>query len=356
MRTGRPASGWHCRLLFAAATCVVFGLGLGQAHICAGQEKRTASVEVTEKWVSDRITGLHLGAVDGVIETPLGTIWVSDPLNSEVVSINPSEGTAVVVAREGEGPGEVDSPDRIARTPDGGIAVFDLSQVEIFTPEGRPLRRVRFATEVAWPRGFAVLSSGAFVVSGGIFGVEGPLHYFDPEGRLLHSWGDPPEAENWMARMVGGGGPVFAAPDGGLLYSQAAPHRIVRYELDPAGDSVDVRGRVVAEIPDWLEHPGDGVVVETGEGASWSRSYHPWFPQSRGVFQLSGGSVLNVVVFRDEGRSVWQVFGPAGELAAEGEVDVPYVPWFLCDNGDVLATRVSEATDVPLVVRLGLDW
>ena len=70
------------------------------------------------------------------------------------------------------------------------------------------------------------------------------------------------------------------------------------------------------------------------------------------MFELADGRILNVVVYNDDGYSVWQVFERSGELAAVGRAEVPYVPWFLCEDGTVLATRLVAATDVPVVVRL----
>lgn len=106
-----------------------------------------------------------------------------------------------------------------------------------------------------------------------------------------------------------------------------------------------------------LVHPGDGVILEEGEGDDWARTFHPYFPQSSGVFRLKDGRILNVVVYRDDGYSVWQVFGPeTGELVAAGRVNEPYVPWYLCEDGTVLAARLEPDTDVPIVVRLEITY
>lgn len=54
-------------------------------------------------------------------------------------------------------------------------------------------------------------------------------------------------------------------------------------------------------MPEMLVHPGDGVIFEEGEGDDWARTFHPYIPQSSGVFRLKDGRILNVVVYRDDG-------------------------------------------------------
>ena len=77
---------------------------------------------------------------------------------------------------------------------------------------------------------------------------------------------------------------------------------------------------------------------------------------------MNGGLVLNVVVMSDDGRSVWQLFSDTGaenrlaELVAETTVGQAYHPWFMCGNGDILATRRDPATDMWVVVRLQIDF
>lgn len=314
-------------------------------------------LEITELWTSEGVDGLLLASADGVAETPHGMIWVSDPRVETVWAIDPRANTSTIVSRSGEGPGEVGGPDRIAVLPDGNMAVFDMGKIEVITPEGIPVRRVRLPLELSWPKGFAVLPSGGFAISGGIYSIDAAIHEFGPDGKLVRSWGDQSPALDFRARIVGSGGALYAGADG-LLYSQAAPHRITEYEYGP-GDTLV--GRIVAEMPGLLVHPGDGVIVETGEGDAWRRSFRPYFPQSRAVFELSDGRIMNVVVHRDDGYSVWQLFGAQPDetglraLDAAGRADMAYVPWFLCPDGTIIATHITPATGVPVVVRLRVE-
>ncbi len=265
-----------------------------------------------------------LASVVGVAESAPGMIWISDgsPASNRLVIVREAGGAETVVGRPGEGPGEIRSAGRIAVTPEGNVVMYDILGIAVveYSATGEPLSRIRLPVQVRWPKGFAVLASGEFVLSGPVLGIDHAIHRFGREGRLVESWGERAKANHWRASAIATGGPVYALGDGSLLYSQGTPHRIVRYM------------------------PSEG-----------SRS------GSRGIFEMNGGSVLNVVVMSDEGRSVWQLFGPADalggpvELLAEAEVAKAYHPWFKCENGDVLATRRDTTTDVPVVVRLRVD-
>ena len=306
------------------------------------------NLSVTEIWSSERVRNLVLSAAEGVAEAPDGRIWISDPMAMAVYAVDTDGNTFTRIAREGEGPGEVEGPDRIAITPDGNLAVFDYAKIEVYTPAGEPVRRVKLVVEVVWPKGFAALPDGGFAISGGIMTVSAPIHRFDADGNLIRSWGEPSPALGFRERMVGGGGALYAAPDG-LMYTQSAPHRITLYDYDEEGPE---QGRTLAELPGTLVHPGDGVIVESGSGSSWRRTFRPYFPQSRAVFPLEDDRFLNVVVFKDDGYSLWQVFGRPGKLLEQARVDEAYMPWFRCRDGTILATRMDPATDIPTVTRL----
>ncbi|MYA41309.1 MAG: hypothetical protein F4Z31_06120 [Gemmatimonadetes bacterium] len=225
---------------------------------------------------------------------------------------------------------------------------------------GEPLRRVRFPVRVSWDKGFDVLPSGGFVVSGSIAGIEAAIHEFGPEGRLLRSWGDQAQADSWRARLIATGGPVHGLSDGFVLYSQGAPHRIVEYEI-PGSGADEVRERPVASVTGLLDAPGDAVIVETVEDGVPIRGFNVSYPQSRAVWMTEDGRVLNVVVSEEDGESIWQLFDGSKEsasgdarLVAETRAGEAYWPWFRCRNGDILASLTDPVTDIPILVRLGL--
>ena len=253
-------------------------------------------------------------------------------------------------------------PGRMAIAADGSVAVYDVGRagVEVYAPTGEPLRRVRFPVRVSWPKGFDVLPSGGFVVSGSVAGINAAIHEFGREGRLLRSWGDQAQADNWRARLMATGGAVHGLSDGSVLYSQGTPHRIVRYEV--SGSVADeVREHPVAALEGFLDAPGDAVIVETVEDGVPIRGFNVSYPQSRAVWMTDGGRVLNVVVAVEEGESIWQLFdenegSPEGDakLVAETRVSEAYTPWFRCRDGDILASLTDPVTGVPIIVRLEL--
>ena len=336
----------------------------GMPIVSAQERVLSHQLTVTEVW--DYAGSTELGGfsyIDGLGEAGNGTIWISDasPGSGRVVLFNPLTDEATVVGRPGEGPGEVLSTTIIAIDPDGNIAVYDIarSSVELYSPTGEPVRRIRLPLRVEWVKGFVILPSGDFVLSGGVVGVNSAIHQFSREGRFLRSWGEAAQADKyWEASLVGTGGALHALPDGSLLYSQGAPHRITHYVPTDEGWSENH----IAAVPDLLDAPGDAVIVEGVEDGVPYLTFYVTYPQSRGVFQTGEGLILNVIVAADDGQSIWQLFDPDrttadghSTLIAETRTQA-YEPWFKGHNGDILAVRKNLDTDVPTVVRLRLAW
>ena len=354
----------RCAARMPILALVVSTLVPGGIPIVAAQERDLShQLTVTEVWDYDGSTELGgFSYIDGLGEAGNGTIWVSDasPGWGRVVLYNPMTDEATVVGRPGEGPGEVLSTTIIAIDPDGNIAMYDIarSSIELYSPTGEPVRRIRLPHRVTWVKGFDVLPSGDFVLSGGVVGVNSAIHQFSREGRFLRSWGESAQADDWEARIVGTGGALHALPDGSLLYSQGAPHRIAHYLPTDEGWSE----YQIAAFPDLIDAPRDAVIVEGVEDGVPYRTFHVTYPQSRGVFQIGEGLILNVIVAVDDGQSIWQLFDPDGTTAdahstliAETRTQA-YEPWFRCLNGDILAVRKNLDTGVPTVVRLRMAW
>jgi len=79
--------------------------------------------------------------------------------------------------------------------------------------------------------------------------------------------------------------------------------------------------------------------VNTFTRIEFPRVFFDWhFPQSRGVYALSDGRILNIVTFAAEGRSLWQLYEPDGLLAGLGDIPRAYVPWSVTSAGTVLAS------------------
>ncbi|HET7274230.1 MAG TPA: hypothetical protein VFI91_03585 [Longimicrobiaceae bacterium] len=311
-------------------------------------------ISIHERWntVGSESTVL-IAYIAGMVEAPDGSIWVSEGLGNDrlIFEISARGVPTRVVAGSGDGPGEVANPRRMAQRPGGGIAIYDASHiaVELFDASGEFERRVRLSERVTNQKGFAVLPSGDFVLSGGVRTNPYALHQFDPDGQLVAEWREIPDTKNPRAAVMTAGGPVVAVADGSILFSRAAPHEIVRYS-----DS-GIKADVVATNPDLLEPIGDDFIHETGSGASLHRTFSWNFPQSRGIFKLPDGNVLNVVWFLDDGISLWQVYTPQGDLVASQRIARAYEPWALARNGDIIASYRDPTTGVHHAVRLTLE-
>ncbi len=133
-----------------------------------------ARLTVTELWVAAGYTRLDaLAGVTGVAENPLGKVWIASANPGTTLAVDPATDgeNDVVIAREGDGPGELRGSTLLDVMPDGNMAIFDTSRgaVEIYGADGKPVRRVMLtAPGVSWVKGFVALASGGFVLSGGV--------------------------------------------------------------------------------------------------------------------------------------------------------------------------------------------
>lgn len=285
-------------------------------------------------------------------------LWVSDSRAQQIVELDKNGDIIGLIADQGEGPGKVLAPSLIARTPSGDMAVYDVRKrsIEILSPSGGFVRSVRLQAGISWIKGFAVLPSGHFVFSGGIPGVGFSIHLFSPEGKLSRSWDPLSETDNPRAAWIVSGGPLFPVQDGSLLYSRAAPHQIVLYKSTPESPA-QFQERTIATDRALLEPMGDEVIVERFVDGELVRSFRGAFPQSKGIFLLTDDLLLNVVVFAEQGKSIWQLYGrTSGHLVAHTEMPVPYVPWDVTQNRDLLVSYPDPDTDNVLAARLDLHY
>jgi phage-related protein len=335
------------RTIAGAATTAALAAAIA-VSAAAAYQPRKPDISLEERWRTKGTAGiLEFGSVEGMVETAGGAIWISDPLGKVVASTDARGRSLRVVAREGDGPGEVRSPTLAAPVPTGGMAIYDQEHdaVELFRDDGRFIRRVPLSAKVLNPKGFAVLANGEMLLSGGLLsGGGGAVHRFGADGRLLSSWGATARARD--PRVVGlvSGGPLAALPGGEVLYSQAAPHLIASYS------ATGQRRRLIASDPVVVRPMGDEFIQRRGG----QRVFQWRFPQSAGVFRLTGGNVLNVVWNAPANASTWEVYRPTGGLVVRKRIARAYRPWALARNGDVLATVVDAETGEVVVVRLAL--
>ena len=281
--------------------------------------------------------------VDGMAESESGEIWVSLPRHRSVVRYDPDGNVLDVVGSEGPGAGEFELPSLIARSSVGEMVVLDQirATLEMFTSSGIFLNRIPLNARILNPKGIAVLANGDVVLTGGSGRSFVSIHQFARNGRRRRGWFPLPESAAGetgrqvdASRRLTAGGAVTALEDGGLLFSQAAPLRLVLFE---AGDTT---GMLIAE-DSILPSPVDGFQPEEGRAFNWE------FPQSRGVFYTPEGLVLNVITDVDSGRSIWELYDVIGELQSRTEIDRPYRVWSRAGE-DFLAT-VADGGGVRMV-------
>lgn len=347
---------WH-----GMAICLAGGLSL----VLASTERADppdipqSSFVISERWATagSPTVGGEFGYVAGMAEARDGMIWVSDGRLGQIVELSPSGTPTRRAARTGDGPGEVGSPGRIVRTLRDELAIHDLKHlsIELFAPDGRFVRRIRLPYPIDFLKGFTALPSGEFVLTGGIPGRATAIHRFGTDGRLKASWYPIPETTNARAGLLVAGGSVWADADGSLLFSQAAPLRIM---LFPPGYPQSGREpSVLASDPKLVRPIGDDFIVERVEGGQWVRSFRWGAPMSRAVFRLDDGNILNVVVFAEaEEGSIWQLYDPSGRLLAQEESARAYWPWNLTEDGDVLASYIEPETSQHFAARLAMRW
>jgi hypothetical protein len=303
-------------------------------------------IEVRRVWETKGAPRMEFTIIAGMAELGDGTVWVSDGMTSRILALDARGATVRVAARRGDGPGEVGAPELMAPRPGGGVAVYDGGRngLELFGPNGRFERHVQLERDVYNAKGLAVLPSGGFAISGGTPRSPHAIHLYSSRGKLVRSWYPVPTSRNDHESLLIAGGPL-AVRGGDLLFSQAAPHRIVRYALDGSG------GDQLAADPALLKPIADDFTRISGK---WVQPRW-WFPQSKGIFPLRGGRFLNVVTNAEEGYSVWEVYDARGRRLAKKREETAYEPYAMTRNGDVLAAYRDPETDEYLAARLRVE-
>lgn len=300
------------------------------------------TIDVEERWTTKGSAEIgEFASITGMLEVEPGTVWVSDAMTSRVIAVTDDGRQSWLVARDGKGPGEVVAPSFMARMPKGEVALYNRSAIEIFSSDGNFVHRVHVPVPIDNVKGFTVLPSEDFIVSGGILGNEYSVHRISSRGRVLSSWDSIPRTQNPRAGVMIAGGPVHALPDGHILFSRAAPHELIVF--DGNGRPVET----VASDPDLLHEIGDDFIIETVEQGQFRRSFRWHFPQSRAVFRLDDQTVMNIVAFHEQGRTLWEVHRP-DQPVTRTVVPRAYSPWAMTSNGDVLVSYPDPDTDEPI--------
>ncbi|MGH7552128.1 MAG: hypothetical protein ACREMQ_03770, partial [Longimicrobiales bacterium] len=283
----------------------------------------------------------------GMVEDGAGNVWVSDGLGRVIARVSEDGSRIAIAAREGRGPGEVLSPTLLARTPDDGVAVYDLglNAVNVWRRDGTFDHAVQVEMLVYNPKGFGVARSGEFVMSGGVLSNELALHRFSAAGRHLVSWHPAPATENPRAARLLAGGALTVLANDAIVFSDGAAHRIVWFTPDRVP-------RVIAENPNVAPTMGDNFTWVEGTAPNIVRKFDWYYRRSHGIAVLQNGAILNVVVDRKNAESVWEVYTPSGQLVARSTIRRAYHVWALTRGGEVLASYVDADTGEHIAVKL----
>jgi hypothetical protein len=331
------------------AAVLALGALLSSILLQAGRAQELARIE--EVWVTP--PDLHLTYVGGVVEAPDGAVIISDTNGRALYRFLPDSGTFSVFDRVGQGPGDLQIPVLLTLTPNGDVALYDVGRrsVLLYTANLTPVRNIQMRELITNPKGFVYLADGTYILSGGsmaarmmndtIFAV----HHYDEDGRLLYRYVQLPDSQFRDSLIQIAGGPVSSLSDGGFLYSNSAPHRILRLD----GDFIE---HVFAEDEGVIEPIVDRfarTVIEDGV----EKTRFEWFhDQSRGVFQMSDQRVLNIITRQYRGDSIWEIWKPDGELDRRFRVPRAYRPLAKTRDDHVLAVYEHPETSEWVVASL----
>ncbi len=316
--------------------------GTGRSFQDAGYQGAAAQ-RVSIAWKTQGPTENPFRAVGGMVGAPDGAVFIADPEAVCVYRFEPSTGAFSLFDRRGQGPGELNMPQLVTLTPEGNVAVYDMGRrmILVYSVELDPLRQVAVQRFITNPKGFGFLLDGSFIISGGAPSVavsDEPahgVHRFDGrDGHRIEQLVRLPEPRNMderssLAHIAGG--PVFALPEGGFLYSNSAPHRIVRFDANLVQRELAADPSVVGSAVDTF---ATEYFNEERQTMAWK---YDWFhDQARGIYRLRDGHILSIITRRNHDSSTWELFNGDGDLVERFDVGTAWRPYGLTSSEEVL--------------------
>lgn len=321
------------------------------AYPLIAQNDQGTMLTVAEVWSSYGPAEAPFGTVDGMVETEEGEVWVSDGMGARIVVLSATGEFVRSFGRRGEGPGEFSGPGRLATTGNNAVAVFDVGRgsIERFDARGQFLERTLLDHPPFNIKGFLALDGGSYMISGGVYAKGYAVHRFDSTGTWRDGFGQPPRPdvandETAESALYVAGGPITLLTNGDLLFSRAAPHRLV---IRTENGQVEP----FAEDPALLRPVVDSFAVTVVVDGRPRTRMRWFFDQSRSVTALDG-VILNTITFEERGETLWQAYDDSGALIASARSPMEYWVWGRTRDGDLLATRWNTATDEQAAVRL----
>lgn len=320
--------------------------------ICALDFAAGQTIRLLEEFATKGPTDAPFSIISSMIAVDSGRVVVSDAESSTLYLWNPRSSDIKILARRGDGPGEVRQPTIMAHLPEGGFAVYDpvRSGIHLFNKDLRFDRLLHIIGVISNPKDMLFLPDWSFVIAGGKLSDPRHLHYFDSSGRRVAAFGDPsPHLSSFSAKIQAAGGALALRTSGGILFSYSAPLRIVQFRrpfVDPA---------ILVEDTKILPELHEDSVYEQGSRPG-SRRFLWWHDQTTALIPLPDGRMINVITRYYRGDSVWDLYDASGKLISRTVVDRAWYPHDLIGADRIVASYRDRATDehVATIVRLEL--
>lgn len=273
--------------------------GLFAAGSLAAQPTASRQIEVAERpaAVLNLREVVRLGSLDGehdafgrVMDAALdsrGRIIVADDLSHRVVVFARDGEYIGRLGRRGRGPGEFESPWKVAVDARDSIFVWDmaLGRINVFAPDLSFARS--FGVPPQWVvNSLAFLPDGRLLIAAYARGASGTLHLVGRDGRMVRSFGpgfNAPNLSGFESSLLGG---TLDVTPSGIVYSTKSPYEI--WFFDHEGRT---RSRCIGRS-EWTTQPSEVVQTrEQGVALNWQRYVH-----SSRVVALGGGLLMNQVL------------------------------------------------------------
>lgn len=254
------------------------------------------------------------GRIRGAAIDSRGRVLVADDLNHRVSVFGPDGRFVGHAGRMGQGPGELDSPWRVAVDARDSIFVWDAanSRISVFSPD------LRFRRSLPAPPQWLVnsidfLPDGKLLVSA--FGVREPgmLHVLSRTGRVEGTFGPKAPGANlggFESSLLGGTADVAG---GTIVYSNKSPYELRFFDLNGKP-----RSRCTGRS-EWTAAPSSVLrLTSNSTSLEWNRFVH-----SYNVVGLGNGYFLNQILDPVEDRTYFHLVTSDCRLLRRREFDVP---------------------------------
>lgn len=272
-----------------------------------------------------------------------GFVVVADDQMRFISLFDPAGRLVARTGRQGQGPGEYESPWLVAVARGDSVLVWDmgLSRVSVLAPDLHYVRS--FGVPPSWViNSLRELPSGRLLIAAFDGGSKQGLHVLSRSGQIERSFADievPPGIVRYHASLLGG----YAAVVGNrIVFTRKSPYRIEVFDFD---------GRLLSTcVGDASATTPPASVIEQAGTATrlhWNRFVH-----STAILPLGGDTVLNLIVDRTSDRHRVDIVALDGcRLVARRDLPAPV---FLNDSR---AGRVSGFMELefPEVVIYTLD-